>query len=85
MLSRTCGCDYKKIHTGLVASSGDDGAAIIEVHTAPLPDFGIQPASSDVSLSLHQPGVIGGPKMKSYLMETDIGAAYAAQVSHARR
>jgi hypothetical protein len=37
MLSRACGCDYKKIHTGLVASSGDDGAAIIEVHTTPLP------------------------------------------------
>jgi hypothetical protein len=28
----SCGCDYKKIHTGLVSFSNDDGATIIEVY-----------------------------------------------------
>jgi hypothetical protein len=47
---------------------------MIEVNTTPLPDFRFQPRCHQIYRSkLHQPGVIGGPKMKLYLMETDIG------------
>jgi hypothetical protein len=35
----SCGCDYKKIHTGSVAWSNDNGATIIEVDARLLPDF----------------------------------------------
>jgi hypothetical protein len=55
-MSRTRGCDYITIHTGLVASSSDDGAAIIEVHATPLPDFGIRPGVIRCFALLHQPG-----------------------------
>jgi hypothetical protein len=61
----SCGCDYKKIHPGSVSWSNDDGATIIEV----LCNAAAWLPSSGASLT----GVIGGSKMKSYLMETDIG------------
>jgi hypothetical protein len=39
MKNFSCGCDYKKIHTGLVSFSNDDGATIVEVHATLLPGF----------------------------------------------
>jgi hypothetical protein len=39
MKNFSCGCDYKKIHTGLVSFTNYDGATIIEVHATLLPGF----------------------------------------------
>jgi hypothetical protein len=85
IMSRPRGCDYKKIHTGSVASSNDDGAAIIEVHATPLPDFGIQPGVIRCVALLHQPGVISGLKNEFVFNRNRYRRVYTGLVRHARR
>jgi hypothetical protein len=49
IMRRARGCDYKKIHTGSIASSNDDGAVIIKFMQRRCLTSGFSPPSTGVS------------------------------------